>query len=182
MSEIDKFSIQLFEQAKRFLEKSKIEDTDDGKKAYLHAALLIGISSLEAHVNAIAEEILDTRQNLDILERSLLSEKEYIFKNGYFVLTDKLKMYRLLERIEFIFNKFSTKQTLDKGELWWSQLVETLRIRNDLVHPKVSLEINEKTVTGVLEGILEALDTIYKALFNARYPAVGRRLDSKLTF
>ena len=32
MSEIDKFSIQLFEQAKSFLEKSKIEDTDDGKR------------------------------------------------------------------------------------------------------------------------------------------------------
>lgn len=182
MSEIDNFSIQLYEQAKRFLEKAKMEASDEGKNAYLHAALLIGVSALEAHVNAIADELLSTWEDLDVLERSILSERDFVFESGSFRIVDKLKMYRLIDRVEFIFHRFSPKEPLDKSEIWWSQLAEALKIRNELVHPKGRVEINDSTVTRALQGILEALNAIYKALFNAPYPAYGRRLDSKLVF
>ncbi len=54
-SGIDAFATELFEEAKRFLEKAKEADNEEGKKAFLHAALLVGMSSLEAHINAICE-------------------------------------------------------------------------------------------------------------------------------
>src|SRR4030042_1496324 len=57
MNEIDIFASELFEEAKRFLEKAREDENKEGQKAYLHAALLLGMSSLEAHINAISEEM-----------------------------------------------------------------------------------------------------------------------------
>ena len=54
MSEIDAFATELFEEAKRFLEKAKEAVNAESERAFLHAALLLGISSLEAHINAIS--------------------------------------------------------------------------------------------------------------------------------
>ena len=94
MLEIDIVAVELFEEAKRFLEKAEETSDSEGRKAFLHAALLLGISALEAHVNAIADEMLGRGgSNLNLLERSILLEKEYVFENGEFKLTKKLKMY-----------------------------------------------------------------------------------------
>lgn len=49
MKEIDVFASELFEEAKRFLEKAEDPNVEEGQKAFLHAALLLGMSSLEAH-------------------------------------------------------------------------------------------------------------------------------------
>ena len=84
MSEIDEFAVLLFEQAKGFLEKSKGGITNYQRQAYLHAALLIGISALEAHVNAISDEFLTTREDLTVLERSILDEKDFILSKLIF--------------------------------------------------------------------------------------------------
>lgn len=182
MTGIDQFSNHLFEQAKRFLEKAKIETDEEGKTAYLNAALLIGVSALEAHINAIIDELLSTWDNLGIQEISLLSEKEISFNNGEFKLSEKLKMYRLIDRVEFIFQKFCKKRPLDKNEPWWQQLKEALRLRNKLVHPKEQISLSEKDVENSLLGILDAINSLYKSLYKSSYPAYGRRLDSNLSF
>jgi hypothetical protein len=181
MSEFDQFSFTLFEQAKRFLEKSKSEDTAERKIPYLNAALVIGVSSLEAHVNAIADEML-MRNGLTILDRSILSEAAFYLKDGEFVLNErKLKMYRLLDRIEFIHLRFSGKP-LDKNSKWWSKLKLAQNKRNSLVHPKEKFVLTEKIVESSLEGILGALNALYSTLYKKSYPALGRRLDSNLNF
>jgi len=182
MSDIDSFSIELFEQSKRFLEKAKLENNQEGKKSYLNASLLLGVSALEAHVNAIASEYIETWNNLNILEKSLLMEKEFFLDDGEFILSNNLKMYRLIERIEFIFKKFATGKVLNKSSPWWSKLKIALKKRNELIHPKEKFIISEKIVEDGLDGILGLLDCLYKALYNSPYPAVGRKLDSKLTF
>ena len=180
MADIDTFSTQLFEEAKRFLEKAK-EEKEDGKTAYLHAALLIAVSSFEAHINALSDEFLTTYNDLHILEKSVLYEKEVTFDNGSFHLAEKLKMYRSIERFEFIFVRFG-RIPLNKSDIWWSQLKNTLRIRNELVHPKVHIELNETIVSQALESILEGLNAVYKSTFKKPYPDYGLKLDSKLTF
>lgn len=54
----DFFGEQLFEEAKYFLEKAKQEEEQSDKQtAFLHSCLLLGMSSLEAYVNSIAEEL-----------------------------------------------------------------------------------------------------------------------------
>ena len=108
ISDIDDFSVLLFEQSKRFLEKSKQELDQNAKKAFLNAALVIGVSALEAHVNAIADEMINTHSGeLEKIEISILGEKEIEFSKGEFCISEKLMMYRLLDRIEFIMKRFS---------------------------------------------------------------------------
>jgi hypothetical protein len=180
MLEIDKFASSLFEEAKRFLEKATDETDEKGKIAYLHAALLTGFSSLEAHINAIAEE-KKLVEELNILEESLLSEKDFYFKNGDFILKDSLKMYRLTERIEFLYTRFG-RYSLDKDKSFWGQVREGLKTRNELVHPREQFSLSENTVKTSLEGILYLLDDLYMALYARHYPALGRRLDSNMGF
>jgi hypothetical protein len=182
MVEIDAIASDLFEEAKRFLEKAREVSDKEGEKAYLHAALLLGVSALEAHVNAIAVEMLDRGgKSLNTLERSVLLEREFSFNNGEFTLTNKLKMYNLIERIEFILFKFSGKR-INPHEVWWSNLHEGIDLRNSLVHPKSKQDLTLKNVKSAFEGILSVLDELYLALYKQHFPALGRKFDSKMQF
>jgi hypothetical protein len=183
MPEIDVFAANLFEEAKRFLEKARDADSDVGKKAFLHAALLMGFSALEAHVNAIADEMVERvgLEQLNALEGSILLERDYAFDKGKFRLTEKLKMYNLIERIEFIVVRFSGKR-IDARAKWWSKLHQGIDLRNSLVHPKTIQSITPEQVVSALEGILGVLDAMYWALYKKHFPGLGRKLHSKMDF
>jgi hypothetical protein len=180
LTNIDEFSSTLFEQAKRFLEKAEEESAEEAKSAFCNAALLLGFSSLEAHINAMADE-LTLRPNLGILEQSILSESEYKLKGGKFELTGKLKMYRLEDRIQFIIANFSTANP-PTAETWWSSLTESIGLRNQLVHPKSGLNITKVQVASCLSAILACLDHLYISVFKKRYPSRNRGLNSHLSF
>lgn len=182
MLEIDTFASDLLEEAKRFLEKSKESIEGEGKKAYLHAALVLGVSALEAHVNAIADEMANRdTAGLSVVEQSILTEKEYILDKGEFKLTRKLKMYNLMERIEFIMFKFSGKQ-IDTDSDWWGKLHQGIGMRNSLVHPKEKHEFTANQVEVAFEGILGGLDAMYMALYRQHFPSLGRKFHSKMNF
>lgn len=180
MAEVDQLSRTLIEEAKRFLEKATEETAPDGKQAYLHAALVLGFSSFEAHINSIAEDFL-VRSELTVIEKSILAEKDYRLQEGQFEINESLKMYRLTERIEFIYRRFSG-QPIDRTQPWWSRLKEGLAARNELSHPKQHTEITEELVDRSLQTILEALDAIYSAIYAKPYPLRKRGLTSTMTF
>lgn len=180
MSEIDVFASLLFEEAKRFLEKANLEKSSQGKTAYLHASLLLCISSLEAYINAIADELL-LRADLTVLDKSILTEKDINIKRGKVELKNTLKMQRILERFEFIHNTFGSK-AINYTEKWWIQLSDALTARNSLVHPKDKLDIDEKAVQQALEGVLGALNSLYLSLYKSKHPALGRQLHSNMDF
>lgn len=180
MSSFDEFASQLFEEAKRFLEKAA-ESTDVASEtAHLHAALLIGFCALEAHVSAVADDFLDT-SNLELLERSLLAEKDVELVNGQFRLARKLKMTHLEDRIAFLVRKYSGKP-LDTQAPWWSDLQGGLKLRNSLTHAKDSHHLAYDDVSRSLAAIVEALSVLYAAVYKRKYPASGRRLSSSLSF
>jgi hypothetical protein len=182
MKQIDIFAADLFEEAKRFLEKARETDKDEGKKAFLHAALLLGIASLEAHINAISDEMSE-RSDLSVLDLSVLQEKEYIFGGGKFRLTNRLKVYNLIDRIEFIINRFGLSgKKLDTGAVCWSRLGQGIDVRNSIVHPKENRVVTYQQVRLAFDGILGVLDAIYVALYDQHFPALGRRFDSKMDF
>lgn len=182
MNDIDLFASTLFEEAKRFLEKASEADSDDGKAAFLHAALLLGISSLEAHINAISDEMIQ-RGNLSVLHQSVLSERDYAFDKGAFKLTNKLKMYNLIDRVEFLFKQFSIHESkLDNRADWWSKLHQGIDKRNSLVHPKSAAPLEFHDVEHAFEGILGVLDALYQSVYGKSFPALGRRFDSKMSF
>jgi hypothetical protein len=180
MTEIDVFSRALLEQAKRFLEKAEEVTAEEERAAYLHAALMLAFGALEAHVNSIADDFL-VRPELNVLERSILSEREYKLRRGKFELTDNLKMYRLEDRIEFIHHTFSSNE-LDKGSAWWSKLKEGMDLRNRITHPKEHIEITVENVRNAIQAIIDSLDALYMAVYRKGYPPARRSLKSTLSF
>lgn len=183
MSEIDLLSTQLFEEAKRFLEKANEMESDTAAmSAFAHAALLLGFSSLEAHLNAVAEE-LTLRPNLSVLDRSILTEREFGLVDGQFQTKLGLKMYRLEDRLTHILVNFSTPSSSSPTTLeWWPGLKSGITLRNGLVHPKEKLRIDGKAVAVALQAILDCLSSLYQRVYGRPFPPGNRALQSMLTF
>ena len=180
MKDIDQFSKTLLEESKRFLEKSEEDSSEDGKQAYLHACLVLGFSALEAYLNSIADELL-VRDDLSLQEQSILSQKEIEFSNGEFELTEKLKFYRIEDRVQYLHRKFARKN-LDKSQSWWSELKSGIHLRNQLTHPKESPSINSAQVKNAMVSIISTIDILFQSIYKSEFPAASRGLDSSMTF
>ncbi len=178
--DFDSFVIQIFEEAKSFYQKACFTQDNTSKEAYLHSSLLLAMSSLEACVNSISEEILiePYNENYTILEQSLLLEKEIKFENGQYKLNNRLKMSRIIDRIEFLIYKFSGKEA--KNERWFCQLKQSIDFRNKLVHPKESLSITEKQVENAITSVLETINELYKAIYKKAFPGYNFGITSRI--
>lgn len=178
--DFDGFIVQLLEESKAFLEKAKKEASEEAKSAYLHSSLLLVMSSLEACVNSISEELLVEPyiEKYSIVEQSLLLEKEFVFDKGKFVLGNKLKMYRITDRIEFLVHKF-TGEKIQSDTLWFAQLKQSIEIRNRLVHPKEYIKISEKQVENAINSVLETINELYKVVYKKSFPQYAFGLISR---
>jgi hypothetical protein len=180
MNNFDDFCIILLEESKRFFEKYKEEQSKEGKRAYSHASLLLSICALEAFVNSISEG-LALASRLNIIEKSLLTEKEVKLENGQFGLTKQLKMYRLTDRIEFLYRKFKAKEIPDKQK-WWTILKSGIELRNKLVHPKDMVEISEQQLKNTLEGVIKCIDVLFRAIYKKPFRRFSRGLSSTFNY
>lgn len=179
MAAIDDFAALLFDEAKAFLEKAKSASTVEARTAYLHASLLVGFCSLEAHINSIADDFL-TLSTLSLLDRSILSEKEIILEDGEYKLSDRLKMFRLEDRIEHLVKNFSTTP-LDKRESYWGEFKAAIRLRNELTHPKTPPPtIDVSSAERALQAILEVLNTLYKNIYRRPHPSYRLGTDTTM--
>lgn len=179
MPEIDDFAALLLEEAKRFLENARAIDDSAGSDAYLHAALMLGFSALEAHVNAVCEEF-STRPELSAHERALLLEMDVKLENGEFKLSG-FRMSRLEERMTFVHRRFSGKAP-NKNAPWSAALGSALELRNRLTHPKSAPVVSVDEIERALGAIIEAIDALYQAIYKKKFPAASRGLHSRLTF
>ena len=177
---IDDFALQLLEEAKYFLEQANSCPRREGIRAYLHASVNLGVCAWEAHVNAVAEEFL-TRPNLDLLDRSVLEERDIELSDGRFSLVDRLTRYRSIERFEFLWKSFSRKP-LDKTSQWWSDLHAMIYLRNQLTHPKRPREFNAKSVGRGIHAVVCSLNALYKAIYKRAHPLASLQLESTLDF
>ena len=180
MSIVDEFCKTTLEEAKRFYEKAKVESDQDGKDAYLKAAILLGFAALESHINAIADDFL-TRSDLSVLEQSILSERDFDLHEGKYRLTGNLKMYRLEDRIRFIYRRFSGRPIKEDAQ-WWGDLKGGITYRNKLTHPKEVITISEGMAKKSLEAIINTLNALYKAVYKKACPSVQRGLISNMSF
>lgn len=178
--DVDIFALHLLEEAKRFLEKAPIASNDPERDAYVHASLLLAFAAFEAHINSIAEDFL-VRPDLSILDRSVLSEKEFQLEDGKWILTDRLRMYRVEDRLEHLQRTFSTTP-FDKSQAFRSQLKEGFRLRNKLTHAKKVEPISPDQVANAIEAIIQTLDSLYMAIYKRHLPAATRGLSSTLDF
>lgn len=179
MAEFDIFSSLLLEEAKRFLERANEATDEIAKTANLHAALLLAFSSLEAHVNAISEEMA-LATGLTPQELGVLREEDVKLESGEFVLSGS-RIYRLEDRILFLHRRFSGKP-LDKQAVWWARYRDATNLRNKLTHPKDAQVITVKNVQLAIEAIVALLDNLYRAIYGKSLPAAGLGLQATLTF
>lgn len=180
MESFDEFSNNLLEEAKRFFEKAKSEQDNTAVNAFLHSSLLLAISSLEAYVNGISDDFKNA-SSLNLMEKGFLLEKEIIFKNGSFKLNKRLKMSRLIERIELLFKKCDYSK-LDKSSVWWQKLKEGIDLRNSLVHPKEFTDITQIEIESTLMAVIECVNNLFLAVYKKGLPTTNMGLDSKLEF
>ena len=181
MTDFDDFCSVLLEEAKRFLEKAIEDSLEEAKVAYCHSAIFLSFSALEAYVNGIAEE-LSIRKDIPLNEISLLVEKEVELKNGEFILTDKLRIYRLTDRIEYLFKKFDASLLNITDNAWWSGLNNSICLRNKLVHPKVDLKIEIRQVQALVKSVIDCLTSLSKVVYKKEFPFKNLGLQSKMTF
>lgn len=180
MDSIDTFASLLLEEAKRFLELAGEASEDEGVNAHLHASVVLAFCALEAHVNAVSDEMA-LQKGLTAHEKSILLEREVRLENGQYKLKSDLKMHRLEDRILFLFARF-TKSTLDKDAPWWAKLKVSLKVRNQISHPKDVTTLTKKDVATSIQAIIDCLDALYQAIYGRRLPAAARGLQSKMTF
>ncbi len=180
MADIDAFAQQLWEEAKALFERARETTGTAGKQAYLHTALNLGFCAFEAHVNAIADDFL-TLDDLTPHERSILAEQKVELENGQFRVSTSLQMYRLEDRVLFLCHRFSKKRPLDRSAAYWGNFKQGLDLRNSLSHPKTPPpKVTEQSVERALLAILHLLDIIYQRIYNKKYPARQRGLDSNV--
>ena len=180
MDSIDTFASLLLEEAKRFLELAGEASLDEGVNANLHAGMVLAFCALEAHVNAVSDEMA-LQKGLTPHEKSILLEREVRLGNGQYTLEKDLKMHRLEDRILFLFARF-TRSTLDKNTPWWAKLKASLKVRNQISHPKDVTTLTNKDVATSIQAIIDCLDALYQAIYGRRLPAATRGLQSKMTF
>jgi hypothetical protein len=180
MTDFDQFSDDLLEQSKRFLENAKNCSNPEARNAYLNASLLISVSSLEAFINSIVDDFSESEQ-FTLNEKAFLQEKEIEIKNGEFLLSNRLKMSRLTERIEVLAAKF-VRNVKYKKEAWWQLLKEGISIRNDIVHPKKNKSIEVEQVERTLMSIIHCVDFIFKSVYGKGFPSLNMGLQSKYDF
>lgn len=179
-SNFDNFTNTLFNEAKFLLEKAKYStEKPDVECSYLHASLLLGMSALEAYVNGISLELIEGGFDLSLNEKALISERDIIFNKGSFQLGTKLKMQRLIDRIDFIYCKYSNK-SISSQDTWNQNIKQTIKLRNDLVHPKSELCITYNQVESALKNILQTIDVLYKAVYKTHVPILNYGLLSTL--
>ena len=183
MNEFDCYCITLLDEAKRFLEiaseKYKI-DQNNNVVPYLRASLLISFSSLEAIVFGVSDDFVDSTA-LSLHEKAFLDEKEIILKNGDFEISDRLKMTRLTDRIEFLMQKFKPN-SLNKNDAWWPQLNEGIRKRNSIVHPRENEKLTIENVRIYIYAIIQCIDAIYRAVYGRGFPQRSLGLTAKNNF
>jgi hypothetical protein len=178
LTEIDEFASSLLEESKRFLEKAQAASDDDAERAYLHASLMLAFCSLEAHVNAVADEI-SGRSGISVHDCGILLERDVFLEKGQFTLGKGRKISRLEDRI-LVLHRLGLKP--DPTGYWVSALGGATDLRNKLTHPKTVPSITIAATIKALEAVIDTIDALYRAVYNKEFPAASRRLQSKLSF
>jgi hypothetical protein len=181
VAELSSFASDLLEEAKRFLEKAGVASDTDSKRAYTHAALMVGFAAFEAHVNAMADDFL-SRTDLTAHERGLLAEHRVEITDGEFREKQALQIHRIEDRVLFLCRRFS-KKPIDRSAAYWSEFAEAARLRNTLTHPKPDMPaIGEKAVQRAITALIEMLNYMFTSVYKRKLPAYNRGLTSRLTF
>jgi hypothetical protein len=179
MPDFDVFASTLLEEAKRFVERAVAARGGSGEAPNLHAGLMLAFCALEAHVNAVADEMAQ-RGGQPPHVMGVLLEKEVRLVDGRFELDNRLRISRLEDRVYLLHAYFGLKPDLHGP--WRAALAGALGLRNKLTHPKGVPTITVDAVKGAVQAVIDTIDSLYRALYDRPFPVATRELASKLDF
>ena len=178
MSATDEFARQVLEESKFLLELANTASEQTKVNSFAHSSLFLAFAALEAHVNCIVDDFSD-RPELSVFDRSIFFEKDMELKDGIFELREKLKIYRLEDRIQYIYRYFA-KKPLDKTIGMWGRFKHGQSLRNNLTHPKGVPTVTTADVERAIVAIIDLIDLLYKAVYSKSYPSKPLGLDSNI--
>ena len=177
MSDFEAYSDELLLSSKQFLEDAKsLKIKSLQRQRALRASLTHAFFFLEAQINYLAAHFAKSPE-FNVLEQSLLSEKDVSLAKGRFVLTDKAKFFRLEDRIEFLLSRFSSHPEKAKGT-WFSDLKSSISVRNRLVHPREAHTLEFSEVERTILSVLGCLSALYDAIFGKKFPLAALGLHT----
>ena len=177
---IDEYAIGLLNKARRFNEKAKQTTDEVASTAFLQTAIIFAVMSLETTLFSISDELC-LRNEISLLEKSLLLEKEIQFEDGIFSIAEKLKMSRLSDKVLFLLRRFHGR--LDKeNDVWWNNLKAGIHVRNELIHPKSIPSVTHALADNTILAVLKCIDVLYRTIYKKPYPNYSRSLTSNLDF
>lgn len=179
MQDFDVFASMLLEEAKRFVERAVESSGGAGEAPNLHAGLMLAFCALEAHVNAVADEMAQ-RGDQPPHVLGVLMEREVRLKDGKYELDNRLRLSRLEDRIHLLHGYFAIKSDIQGG--WRMALAGALDLRNKLTHPKGVPTITVGAVKSALQAVIDTIDAMYRAIYDRPFPGAIRELASKLDF
>lgn len=180
MNSFDEYSDRLIENSKFLYLKAVSTKNEIAKQPFLQSSILIAYSALDAYVYSICEELFENGR-ISIFEKSFLVEKDLSFKNGKFSLSNNLKMTRITDRIEYLFNFFDHKP-INKSTHWWTQINDGYKLRNNIVHPKQAKIITEKDVERSILSISECINALFRIIYKRKYPLYAKKLDTRCDY
>ena len=175
MSDFVNYSKELMDCAKQFAADANSAKTKSLVQAYRRSALMHGFCFLEAELNYLAEHF-EGKPMFTVHEQGVLLERDVRLKKGKFVLSDREKFYRLLERIELLLEKCAHDADSVKAN-WFSSLSSAIKKRNKLVHPREAHSLSDKEVKEVLQAILDGVSALYGTVLKRKYPYKNKGLD-----
>jgi len=180
MSNFVDYSCGLMKSSKGLRTQALLVAEEDVKQTLQRAALLHACSFLEAHLNYMADHFQDSPM-FTLHERGLLLEKEVVFEKGKYVLSTKLKISRVQDKIDLLLAKCANDPEAAKDG-WYAALMQALNMRNSLVHPKEARTLVDSDVKSALAAVLMAADTLYNAVFKKRLPYAKKGIEGGLEF
>ena len=114
------------------------------------------------------------RPELSVHERTLLQEKDVRPEAGVFA-AQGFRMTRLEDRYLFLHQRFGGTE-LDRIVGWWAESSSAAELRNRLTHPKVVPQITVNAVQRAIQAIIDAIDSLFRAIYRKPFPARIRGL------
>ncbi|MER8802251.1 hypothetical protein [Mesorhizobium sp. M0998] len=167
-----------FEYAKAFYLKALECSEPDDQKTMIEVSFALAFSFLEGTLAYVFNHFAETKQ-FDVFERSVMTETDIKIVKGE--PTIRGAKYRSIdERLHFLFWRFSHKQ-FDTNQAWWPLLSGAITARNQIMHPKVGVELTVTDAENCLMAIMNATNALFLTVFGKPWPKAKKGLHSSVT-
>lgn len=174
MESLEAVSSRRFEFSKALLQRAKKERNPELQKNFSELAVVSAFSSLEGMLSYVFEHFSGS-QNFDVFEKSIIQEKGIRLQKGVPTLVDR-RFHSIEDRIQFLFWRFSGAP-FDNTKKWWPEFLNSVSIRNEIMHPKKEFEMSIDDAERAVSSVLQVIDDLMVTVFKKNWPRANKGLQ-----